>query len=470
MTRHHLSASQFVPADLDRTWSFFSDPANLGRITPPSLGFEMYSQPEPTHEGQLIEYIVRPIAGIPMRWQTRIEHVEPGRAFTDVQLRGPYRRWVHRHTFTAVDGGTRIDDQIEYELPLGPLGNLAHAVAVRNQLRAIFGYRERAVAAIFEPASAPAHDAPTVAVVGGTGFVGGGIARELRRRGARVIAVSNRGAEARGALPDDIEIRRADVTTGAGLAEALVGVDRIVVALAFPGSPIERRRLGYTFDAVDAAGTERVVAAAAAAGVSRLLYVSGAGAAADAPRHWFRAKWRAEEAIRGSGIDWTILRPTWIFGPRDVSLNRFLGFARILPFVPLTSLGRQRLAPIFIDDVATIAADALDAEAARNRDFEIGGPETMTMWQVVARSLRVAGIRRPILPAPAALVNIAAWPMQVLPNPILSPNAVDFINQPAEVDLAPLLEALPRRLSTLEQGLATYLGPTSPAGRAVTLS
>jgi uncharacterized protein YbjT (DUF2867 family)/ligand-binding SRPBCC domain-containing protein len=472
MTTHTLTASQIVPVDLDRTWAFFSDPANLGRITPPSLGFEMHTARESTHEGQLIEYTVRPIAGVPLRWRTRIEAVDAPRGFTDVQLKGPYRRWVHRHTFTPVEGGTRIDDRVEYEVPLGPLGRLANSLVVRNQLKEIFGFRFVAAQSVFAPAPDP--DGPAsdlagrvIAVAGGTGFVGGGIAMELRRRGARVVVLSSQGEAARGQLPDDIEILVADVRTGRGLAEALAGADSLSISLAFPGSPIEQPRRGNTFMEVDAAGTERLVAAAKAAGVGRLLYVSGAGAAPDAKRHWFRAKWRAEEAVRGSGLTWTIVRPTWIYGPGDVSLNRFLGFARILPFVPMTNRGTQRLAPIFIDDVAGIAADALASDQARDRVFEIGGPTALTMREIIATALRVAGIHRPILPGPTPLIKLAARPLMLLPTPPLTPDAVDFVNQPAEVDVTPLLAALPRRLTSLEDGLATYLGPASPGGRAI---
>jgi NADH dehydrogenase len=472
MTTHTLTASQIIPADLDRTWAFYADPANLRRITPPALGFEMHSAPEPTHEGQLIEYTVRPIAGLPLRWLTRIEGVDAPHTFTDVQLRGPYRRWIHTHTFTAVDGGTRVDDRIEYELPLGPLGNIAHRLAIRSQLTSIFGFRDVATRAIFEPAPAidPEVDQVTVAVAGGTGFVGSAIAGELRRRGRRVVVLSSLGEIARGALPDDIEIRQADVRSSAGLAEALAGVDQLVISLAFPGSPIERPRRGETFMEVDAAGTERLVAAAQQAGVARLLYVSGAGAAPDAKRHWFRAKWRAEEAVRESGIDWSIIRPTWVFGPGDVSLNRFLGFARLLPFVPMTNFGRQRLAPIFVGDVASIAADALNAEAAADQIFEIGGPETLSMRQVIGRALHVAGIRRPIMPAPAVLMKLIAWPMRLLPSPPLTPDAVDFINQPATVDTAPLQATLPRRLTPLDEGLASYLGPSAPGAGSITFA
>ena len=465
MTTYRLSASTVVPADIERTWAFFSDPANLGRITPSAPGFRMHSAPEPTHEGQLIEYTVRPIAGIPLQWLTRIVGVDAPHAFTDVQLKGPYRRWVHRHTFTAVAGGTRIDDRVEYEMPFGPLGRLAHALVVRGQLAAIFQFRTAAIRSIFEPAPASSPRATTservVAVTGGTGFVGGAIAAELRRRGSRVVVLSSRGEAARGQLPDDVEIRVADIGTGEGLAIGLAGVEQLVISLAFPRSPIEQPRRGRTFMEVDAAGTERLVAAARDAGVGRLLYVSGAGAAPDAKRHWFRAKWRAEEAVRGSGIGWTILRPTWIYGPRDVSLNRFLGFARLLPFVPMTNLGRQMLAPIFVDDIAGIAADALESEAALDRTFELGGPDDLSMRQVIARALEVTSIRRPILPGPTPLIKLAAWPMRFLPTPPLTPDAVDFINAPAIVDTRPLLAALPRRLTPLGEGLATYLTQTT---------
>ena len=273
--------------------------------------------------------------------------------------------------------------------------------------------------------------------------------------------MSSRGEAARGLLPDDVEIRTADVSTGGGLEAALAGSDAVIVALAFPGSPIERPRQGATFEAVDAGGTERVVAAAGRAGVSKTIYVSGAGAAPDAPRHWFRAKWRAEEAVRSSGDDWTIVRPTWVFGPADVSLNRFLGFARYLPFVPLTSIGSQRLAPVFVDDVAGVVADALESPAAVGQVFEVGGPEVLSMRDVVRRALRVAGIRRPLLPAPGGLVKVAAWPLRLLPRPPLTPGAVDFINQPAVVDTAPLLAALPRRLTPYDEALAGYLAPSA---------
>jgi uncharacterized protein YbjT (DUF2867 family) len=314
-------------------------------------------------------------------------------------------------------------------------------------------------------ADAPDNESPlTVAVAGGTGFVGGAIARELHHRGDRVVVLSHRGDESRGGLPDAIEIRTADATKREGLTETLAGVDKLVIALAFKNLPVEAPRKGRTFDQVDAGGTERLVDAAFAAGVKQVVYMSGAGAAVNANRHWFRAKWRAEEAVRGSGLDWTIVRPTWIYGPDDVSLNRFIGFARRLPVVPMTNFGRQQMAPAFVDDVARLVADSLRDPAALGQVFEIGGPQTMSMRQVISRALRVANLSRPIVPGPAPLIKLAAAPLTLLPDPPLSPDAIDFVNQPAAVDNGPLLARMPRRLTPFVEGLATYLAPESGPG------
>jgi len=466
MTKHILSSRHTIPADLETVWRFFSRAANLGRITPRPMDFRIHTDQPSTESGSTIDYTLRPLFGIPASWRTRIESVDAPHYFRDVQERGPYKSWVHEHRFTEVEGGIRMDDRVEYEMPFGPLGALGHRLAVEAQLQYVFDFRTTAVNQIFEPAPRRDDGPPSVvAVAGGTGFVGGEIARELRRRGRRVIALSSRGEGARGQLPDDIEIRVADIRKPETLRAALEDVDELVVSLAFPGLPVEQPKKGLTFDDIDAGGTENLVAAGREAGVGSVVYISGAGAAHDAKRHWFRAKARAEDAVRGSGMRWTIIRPTWVFGPGDVSLNRFLGFARVLPFVPMTNFGSQQLAPVFVRDVAELAADAFIDDAAAEQVFEIGGPETLSMRDVLHRAMDVAGTSKLLLPAPAALVKLAAWPMRFLPNPPLSPDAVDFVNQPATVDVEPLLRRMPRTLTSLEQWLRTYLGPDQTSVR-----
>ena len=296
-----------------------------------------------------------------------------------------------------------------------------------------------------------------VAVAGGTGFVGGAIARELGLRGHRVVLLTHRN---RLALPFHVdEVRGADVTRPDGLAAALAGIDALVISLGFRNSPIEAPRRGRTFELVDAAGTEALAAAARTAGVGRLVYISGAGAAPDAAKHWFRAKWRAEEAIRGCGIVYTILRPSWVYGPGDHSLNRFLGLSRWLPFVPQIGNGRQLMAPVYVGDMGALAADALVTPAAENATLEVGGPDTLSMDEIIRTALRVLHRRRPILHAPVILMKIATAPLTLLPSPPMRPSAVDFVVQSAQVDTGPLRATLPRRLMPLSEALASYLAP-----------
>ena len=118
-------------------------------LTPPWLRFEVLTRkPLPRGEGALFDYRLR-VRGLSIRWRTLIERFEPPASFVDVQTEGPYRLWRHTHSFADVPGGTAIADQIEYELPLGPLGILARAVFVRRQLDEIFGYRRRVIDEIF---------------------------------------------------------------------------------------------------------------------------------------------------------------------------------------------------------------------------------------------------------------------------------------------------------------------------------
>jgi NADH dehydrogenase len=398
-----------------------------------------------------------------MHWRSRIEAFDPPHAFVDVQVRGPYRFWRHRHTFDDAAAGTIVRDAVDYAVPFGRFGDVTGGWLVNDMLTWIFRYRAWAIGQLLAVGGAPT--GRTVAVIGGTGFVGGAIAAELRRRGDRVIVVSSRGGEARGVLPDDVEIRRADARTGDGLDEALAGADALVIALAFRNLPMESPRRHQTFAEVDAGGTERAVAAASRAGVGRIVYLSGAGAAPDAARHWFRAKWRAEEAVRAGGPAWTIVRPTWIYGPRDVSLNRFLGFARALPVVPMANRGRQLLAPVFIEDAARLVGDALTDDRAAGQVLELGGPDVLPMRDIIATALGVAGLRRPILPGPTPFIKLGALPLSVLPQPPLTPDAIDFVNQPATVDVGPLLRLMPRRLTPLEEGLRSYLAPADSSVR-----
>jgi len=144
-----LETDQWVPAPLERVFPFFADARNLERITPPQLSFRILTpQPIEMREGALIDYALR-MDGVPMRWRSRIDRWEPGRAFVDRQLAGPYARWIHTHAFEAEAGGTRVRDRVEYALPLDPLSRPLHGLLVRPRLTRIFRFRHEVIAREF---------------------------------------------------------------------------------------------------------------------------------------------------------------------------------------------------------------------------------------------------------------------------------------------------------------------------------
>lgn len=297
-----------------------------------------------------------------------------------------------------------------------------------------------------------------ILVAGGTGFVGSGIVRELARRGKPVAVLTRNASRTKRFSGLDVTYREGDVTRPESLAAAMQGVEAVVGCQQFPNSPIENPGKGYTFEKVDAEGTENLVRAAKAAGVKRYVYLSGAGAAPEGP-HWFRAKWRAETAVRESGLTFTILRPSWVYGPEDKSLNKFLGMARFLPFVPLIgNAGKQRMQPVFIDDVGRAVAESLDNPAAANQIFELGGPDVMSMTDAVRTALQVAGRRRLLLSSPKPLMKLLASVLQFAPGRPLTPDAVDFITGDALGDPVVIQRALGLRPTPLREALATYLG------------
>ena len=137
-----------LPLPRDQVFAFFAEATNLQRITPPELGFKMVTPP-PIHlsEGTRIEYRLH-LFGIPFAWQSEIQRWHPPEEFVDVQLRGPYKRWVHTHRFREEDGVTIIEDEVQYALPYWPVGELVYPL-VRLQLARIFRYRQQAIRTIF---------------------------------------------------------------------------------------------------------------------------------------------------------------------------------------------------------------------------------------------------------------------------------------------------------------------------------
>lgn len=150
MKIYTLKSKQKLPITLDQAWDFFSDPMNLNTITPDDMGFKTLSGADrKMYPGQVIEYIVTPLLGIPMKWVTEITHVINKEYFVDEQRFGPYALWHHKHFFKEIPGGVEMEDIVDYKLPMGVLGQLMHPVLVRPRLEQIFAYRTKKLVELF---------------------------------------------------------------------------------------------------------------------------------------------------------------------------------------------------------------------------------------------------------------------------------------------------------------------------------
>ena len=147
---YQLKLKQIIPTDLETCWDFFSSPKNLKTITPDYMGFKVLVEiPEKMYAGLMIEYEVKPLLGIPMKWITEITHVDHLKFFVDEQRKGPYKIWHHEHHFKQVENGIEMTDIVTYELPCGILGKIANPLIVENKIKQIFDYRFKKVEEIF---------------------------------------------------------------------------------------------------------------------------------------------------------------------------------------------------------------------------------------------------------------------------------------------------------------------------------
>jgi ligand-binding SRPBCC domain-containing protein len=151
MAAHSIKTVQQIPVSLDTAWDFFSNPANLAAITPAEMGFKVISKHhgDKMYAGQIIEYTVKPVLGIPVYWMTEITQVKEKEFFIDEQRKGPYALWHHQHHFKAIPGGVEMTDIVHYRNPLGLLGKLANYLFVRKKLKGIFEYRFKKVEELF---------------------------------------------------------------------------------------------------------------------------------------------------------------------------------------------------------------------------------------------------------------------------------------------------------------------------------
>jgi uncharacterized protein YbjT (DUF2867 family) len=252
----------------------------------------------------------------------------------------------------------------------------------------------------------------TVLVTGGTGFIGPHVIHRLRAQDVRVRALVRDPAGDARLAAWGVEPASGDVTDPASLRAACEGVDAVIHLVAIiKGRPAD-------FERVMADGTRNVVAAAQEAGVRRFVLASALGLDERSKEAvpYFAAKWEMERAVRESGIEHVIFRPSFVFGRDGGVLPTFVRLARFAPVTPIIGSGTQRLQPIWIEDLAEYYARAITEPAAANRTFDLVGPEAVSWNEFWERLKRVLGVRRPSVHVPFAAMRIQAILTERLPG------------------------------------------------------
>jgi uncharacterized protein YbjT (DUF2867 family) len=264
-----------------------------------------------------------------------------------------------------------------------------------------------------------------VLITGGCGFIGKAAERALRGRGHHVRLLSSRWSGVQNGVP----VVRGDVRDPASLAAATEGVEAVVIAHQFPGFPIEKPRAHQTFREVDADGTANVIAALRAHGQPKhLVYLSGAAVRDDmAGAHpGIDAKLAAERHVRLSGIPWTVLRASIVYGPGDHYFSRLAQMIAQGPVVPVFGDGRALSAPIHVQDLAQAIAASLDDPRAKDALLDACGPNALSTNATLDLLMQVLGQRRPVLHLPVGVMNAVAFALERLPDPPLSRGLIAF--------------------------------------------
>ncbi len=300
---------------------------------------------------------------------------------------------------------------------------------------------------------------PVIVLVGGSGFIGQALSRQLTAAGYAVRVLTRREslAAAEAVLPDVHAWQLPRQPDAAALTAALQGA---VAVVNLVGILHESGRT--TFQRVHVDGVATLIAACRAAGITRLVQVSALGASSDAPSAYLRSKAAAEALVRASGLDWTILQPSVVFGPQDRFLNLFAELAQVMPVLVLACPG-ARFQPVYVEDVAQAVVRALQVGEAVGATVQLGGREVFTLRELIALVGQWTGVRRPVIGLGPSLSLLQGALMELLPVPLMTRDNVRSMEVP-NVCTEPLPDWLALQPASLRLVVPAYLRPEQ--GRA----
>jgi uncharacterized protein YbjT (DUF2867 family) len=253
-----------------------------------------------------------------------------------------------------------------------------------------------------------------ILVTGGTGFVGGHVVHELRRRDLPVRCLVRDARKDAKVAAWGCELAEGDVTDPESLRRALAGVDTVVHLVAI------RQGREEDFRRIMVDGTRYLVASSKEAGARRFVHMSALGTSEETKDlvPYYGAKWETEQMVQTSGIPYVIFRPSFVFGADGGILPTFVKLAKLTPVTPIIGSGRQRIQPIWADDVADYFAEAVERDDVTGRLFELGGPDAVSWNEFWERLKRVLGLRRPSVHVPITLMKVNALLTERLPGDI----------------------------------------------------
>jgi NADH dehydrogenase len=291
-------------------------------------------------------------------------------------------------------------------------------------------------------------------VTGANGFVGRNLVRQLQKDGIAVRALVRNTAKAARLRDLGAELVDGDISNPSSLESAMEGCEKVIHLVG-----IIQEAPGVTFKGVHVDGTRNVLEAAKKAGVRQFIYQSALGTRPNAKSQYYRTKWEAEELARASGLPFTILRPSLIYGPGDLFTIRLAETIRISPVLPVIGTGQSKVQPIFIDDVIKCILMISTSDSYLNEMYEIGGPEQLTYEEVTKAIAAALGIKRPTMHMPMFLMRTMAKVAEtVLPKPPVTTEQLIMLQEDNVCSMRDIREVFGIEPVRFRDGLSRFLG------------
>ncbi len=293
-----------------------------------------------------------------------------------------------------------------------------------------------------------------ILVTGANGFVGSHLVKRLRQEGLKVRAVVRTSAKAQALADLGAEVVSGDINDPPSLTAAAAGTDRVIHLVG-----IIQEAPGVTFTGVHVEGTRNLLEASKKAGVRHFVYQSALGARPDAKSRYHRTKWEAEQLVKESGVPFTILRPSLIYGPGDLFTIRLSEMIRLSPVLPVIGSGRSKVQPISIEDVASCIVKILAGGPHLGKTYEIGGPEQLTYEEVTKDIAGVLGVKRPTVHLPMFFIGpMAKLAETFLPKPPVTTDQLIMLQEDNVCDMRDIRESLGVDPVRFREGLSRFLG------------